>query len=171
MCGHYITDCPVISDPEMDLKQMPDAFYRALDNVLKTLKIYGINDWYDARLKQFTGEQRCWLAMYIRQSQFRGNPQFFVNIQTPGIVDAAVLPQSVTIEDVFEDSLFHETGHVIEEHAKFKNRDMYNLIYGPFSDEEDFAEYMVDYFRYQKDRSQRRSVVDNVIRMYVADIF
>ena len=106
-----------------------------------------------------------------RQKHFRGNPQFFVNIQTPGIVDAAVLPQSVTIEDVFEDSLFHETGHVIEEHAKFKNRDMYNLIYGPFSDEEDFAEYMVDYFRYQKDRSQRRSVVDNVIRMYVADVF
>jgi hypothetical protein len=169
--GYIITECPIIPDPEMDLKLMPDAFSRALKTVLNTLERYGINDQYQASLKRFDGEQRCWLAMYIRQSQFRGDPQFYVNTSTPGIIDAAVLPQDITVEDVFEESLYHETGHVIEEHAKFKNHEMYDLIYGPFSDEEDFAEYMVTYFLQKTDRSQRRGIVDKVIKMYVADVF
>ena len=100
-----------------------------------------------------------------------GRSQFFVNTHTPGIIDAAVLPQHVTVEDVFEDSLFHEYGHVIEEWGKRKNNEMYKLIYGPFTDEEDFAEYMVDYFSTHKDRSSRKKVVDSVIKMYVDDVF
>ena len=169
--GHYISECPIIPDPEMNLKEMPDAFHNAFDEAVEMLQAVGINEQFDASLKDFTGEQRCWLAMYIRESQFRGNPQFFVNTATPGIIDAAVLPQSVTVEDVMIDSILHEYGHVIEEWAKRKNRgDMFNLIYGPFSDEEDFAEYMVDYFRYKKDKA-RRGGVDKVITMYVKDVF
>jgi hypothetical protein len=171
--GHYIIECPLIPDPEMDLKQMPDAFNAALKAVLGILKGYGIDERIDASLKQFEGYQRCWLAMYIRESQFKGNLKFFVNTQTPGIIDAAVLPQHMTVEDVFEDSLFHEYGHVIEEWARMGGggEGAYSLIYGPFSDEEDFAEYMVDYFRYHKDRSPRKKVVDSVLRMYVENVF
>lgn len=170
--GHYITECPVLPDPEMNLKEMPRAFNTALNDTIKILQKYGIHDRIDASLKQFTGEQRCWLAQYIRESQFEGNPRFFVNTQTPGIIDAAVLPQSVTIEDVFIDSNLHEYGHVIEEWARFENEEMRRLIYGPFSDEEDFAEYMVDYFRHHRNKDQRRKgAVDRVISLYVKDVF
>ena len=111
--------------------------------------------------------------MYIRESQFKGYPKFYVNTQTPGIIDAAVLPQSMTVEDVFIDSILHEQGHVVEEFSRLGEggEEMNKLIYGPFSDEEDFAEYMVDFFRYHKDRSIRRDVAEKVIRMYVKDVF
>jgi len=171
--GHdFITECPLIPDPEMNYKDLPAAFYTARDETLKILKSYGIDDRINASLKQFEGNQRCWMAMYIRESQFKGYPQFFVNTQVPGILDAAVMPQSMTVEDAFLDSLLHESGHVIEEYSRLGEggEEMYNLIYGPFSDEEDFAEYMVDFFRYHKDR-KRRDVVEKIIRMYVTDVF
>ena len=167
----FITSCDIVPDPEMDYKLMPKSFYDALNTVLGVLKGYGINDRINASLKQFSGNERCWLAMYMRQSQFRGDPQFYVNTQTPGIIDAAVLPQHVTVEDVFEDSLYHEYGHVILEFAESRNEEMYNLVYGPFSDEEDFAEYCVDFFRYHKDRSGRKDVVEKVIYLYVKEVF
>jgi hypothetical protein len=169
--GHIITECPLIPDPELNLQEMPEVFDRAVSGAISMLKSYGINDEIDVGLKQFSGEQRCWLAMYMRESQFQGTPRFFINTQTPGIIDAAVLPQAMTVEDVMTDSFLHEYGHVIEEWAKRKNPEMYRLIYGPFSDEEDFAEYMVDFFRYKKDRSARRDAAEKVIRMYVADVF
>ncbi|TFG89923.1 MAG: hypothetical protein E4H16_02755 [Candidatus Atribacteria bacterium] len=169
--GHYITDCPIVPDPEMDLKQMPETFWMAKERVLGMLAGVGINEEISIGLKQFTGDQRCWLAMYMRDSQFRGNPIFFVNTQTPGIIDAAVLPQKITVEDVMIDSLIHEYFHVVEEWGRRKNREMYNLIYGPFSDEEDFAEYGVDFLRYHKNRSSRKTVVEKVIKLYVRDVF
>ncbi len=171
--GHYISDCPIIPDPELNWNEFPAAFNRALDTALGMLVEYGIEEKIDASLKQFSGEQRCWLAMYMRESQFRGNPVFFVNRATPGIIDAAVLPQKITVEDVMVDSLCHEYGHVIEEYSRLgdNGEEMHSLIYGPFSDEEDFAEYCVDYFRYHKDRSSRRSVVDKVIKLYVEELF
>lgn len=168
--GHYVTDCPIIPDPEMRLTEMPAAFNSARDSVVSMLRGYGIEERISASLKQFDGEQRCWLAMYMRETQFRGDPVFYVNTQTPGIIDAAVIPQKMTVEDVFIDSLLHEYGHVIEEWARVKNPEMKKLIYGPFSDEEDFAEYMVDFFRNHRD-VKRRSIVDNVIRLYVKDVF
>ena len=104
------------ANPELNLREMPSAFYRARDEVIRILKGYGITDRIDASLKQFTGNERCWLAMYIRESQFKGYPKFYVNTQTPGIIDAAVLPQSMTVEDVFIDSLTTSTA-VVEEFA------------------------------------------------------
>jgi hypothetical protein len=168
--GHIITECPIIPDPELNLTEMPQAFHRALDTAVALLRGHGIEERIGATLKQFSGDQRCWLAMYMRKTQFDGDPVFHVNTLTPGIIDAAVLPQNVTVEDVFLESLVHEYGHVIEEWAKYKNPEMFKLIYGPFSDEEDFAEYMVDFFIYRKDKT-RRAVADRVIRMYVKDVF
>jgi hypothetical protein len=170
--GHVISECDSVPDPELDMNEMPSAFHSALNIVLKTLKGYGINERIDVSLKQFSGDQQCWLAMYIRESQFKGNLKFYVNTRTPGIVDAAVLPQSITIEDVFVDSLYHEWGHVLEEFSRMGEggEEMNKLIYGPFSDEEDFAEYMVDFFRYHRDTS-RRAVVEKVIKMYVENVF
>jgi hypothetical protein len=171
----YITSCPIISDPEMDLKKMPRAFHSALDTALGLLKGYGINDRIDASLKGLAGDRECWLAMYVRESQFKGNPVFYVNTRTPGIIDAAVLPQSVTVEDVFLESILHEYGHVIDEWSKFEDLAMRNVIYGPFdrNDEEDFAEYMVDFFLIHKDskNSKRHEAADKAIRMYVEDVF
>jgi len=174
--GHIvneITTCDIVHDPEMDYKLMPRVFNTALKTVLDVLRGYGIRERVDASLKQFTGYQKCWLAMYMRESQFKGNLKFLVNTQTPGIIDAAVLPQSITVEDVFEDSIFHEWGHVLEEWTRLGEggEEAYDLIYGPFTDEEDFAEYMVDYFRYHKDKSSKRGIVDKVIKIYVDNVF
>jgi hypothetical protein len=158
----------------MDLKKMPRAFHMALDTAMGLLKGYGINDRIDASLKDLKGDRECWLAMYVRESQFKGNPVFYVNTKTPGIIDAAVLPQSVTVEDVFLDSILHEYGHVIDEWGKFEDPGMRNVIYGPFNrnDEEDFPEYMIEFFRIRKDKkSARHEAADKAIRMYVEDVF
>ena len=169
----YITECPIIPDPELNWEEMPASFKEAVREMSGLLQAHGIHEEITTTLKQFTGGRRCWLALYVRGSQFRGLPIFEVNTQTPGIVDAAVLPQSVTVEDVFIDSLLHEYGHVIEEYARqgYPDQSMKRAIYGPFSDEEDFAEYMVDYFRYHKDQSPRKKVVDSIMKMYVEDVF
>ena len=166
----YITNCPIISDPEMDLKEMPEAFLMAKERALGLLAKAGIHDDVKIGLQKFTGAQQCWLALYERMSQFKAPPRFWVNTQTPGIIDAAVLPQDTTVEDVMVDSVIHEYGHVIEEWARVKNPEMKRLIYGPFSDEEDFAEYMVDFFRYHKDR-KRVDVVRKVVKLYIEDAF
>jgi len=170
--GHIINECPLIPDPEMNWDEFPEAFNRAIDTALGFLSEYGIREQIDASLKQFSGNRRCWLALYVRESQFKGTPIFNINKQTPGIIDAAVLPQKMTVEDVMIDSVLHEWGHVLEEYSRLGEggEEMYSLIYGPFSDEEDFAEYMVDFFRYKKDRA-RRGVVDKVIKMYVENVF
>ena len=170
--GHFITSCDIVPDPQLNWQEMPIAFDRALDTVLKTLQKYGIREHVDARLKEFSGKQRCWLAMYMRESQFKGNLQFFVNTQVPGILDAAVMPQAMTVEDAFVDSLYHEWGHVVEEYSRLGDggEEMHDLIYGPFSDEEDFAEYMVDFFRYHKDQ-KRVDVARKVVKLYIEDVF
>lgn len=165
-----MTRCPIVSDPEMDLKEMPEAFIMAKERALGYLHKAGIDDDIDIGLKKFYGEQECWLALYQRMTQFKTNPKFFVNTQTPGIIDAAVLPQNMTVEDVMVDSILHEYGHVIEEWARVKSPEMKRLIYGPFSDEEDFAEYMVDFFRYRKD-GKRRDTVDKVVKLYISGAF
>lgn len=166
----YITNCPIISDPEMDLSEMSGAFISAQKQALGLLEKAGIHDDLDISLKQFSGDQRCWLAKYDRMTQFKRTPVFWVNTQTPGIIDAAVLPQDMTVEDVMVDSILHEYGHVIEEWAKVRNKKMFSMIYGPFSDEEDFAEYMVDFFRYRKDR-KRVDVARAVVAEYIKDAF
>ena len=169
--GHIITECPIIPDPQLNWQELPAAFERAVSDAMKMIRGTGITTPIDVGLKKFTGEQRCWLALYERESQFDGVPKFWVNEQTPGIMDAAVLPQRVTVEEVMVDSVVHEFGHVIEEWAIQNSSDLYALIYGPFSDEEDFSEYLIDYLRNQEDWTQRRSVMDKVIKAYVKDVF
>jgi hypothetical protein len=167
--GHVITNCPIIPDPQLNWQEMPAAFDRAVSDAMKMIRGTGITTKVDVGLKTFTGEQQCWLALYERESQFRGVPQFWINEATPGIMDAAVLPQKVTVEEVMIDSIVHEFGHIIEE-SSIQSSDLYDLIYGPFSDEEDFAEYFIDYLRYE-DWNQRRDVMDKVIKAYVKDVF
>jgi len=168
----YITNCPIISDPEMDLKELPKAFSNAIQMALGLLSKAGIHDDIKIGLRKFAGDQQCWLALYERMSQFEAPPRFWVNTQTPGIIDAAVLPQDMTVEDVMIDSVLHEYAHVIEEYSRLGDggEEMHDLIYGPFSDEEDFAEYMVDFFRYHKDQ-KRVDVARKVVKLYIEDVF
>ena len=104
----------------------------------------GIRDVCTIKIHAFKGYKNRWVALYRSMSQFNGNAIFWINSDFHKILAKYDVNPIYTLADIITDSLLHEYAHVIFEWATKRDPVLLNMIVAGYSNEEEFAEHMIE---------------------------
>lgn len=161
----YISSCEVPPGEKIPRDRVYKDFSEAKDTAVKLLWGKGIEDDITIQLVDFEGERRCWLALYLLRSQFRGLPVIQVNENTQGVLYA--MNDHEKILTVMLESILHEYGHIIAEWGRERDPKITDLVKRYSPDEEVFAE---DFMKFMLNRI-RSPILEEVSQRFLRTVF